>query len=213
MDDAWFLVSYIALWLMVGLTMIVLVAVLRQIGLLHQRLGPTGAYSTTDGPQQGADLSAVAALPTLKGAALSVAAGEFERAVLAVVQPGCSVCEVIAPALTRRLSRPPRGSGQPDIYMLLVMSGDAGEAAGYAKSHSYPAHLVAYSGDLTAIASIPASPYAVIVDGQWRVEAAGLVNSTEQIDSLLEPEDDQHEHGRSLVAGDNGAPTPPVMID
>lgn len=52
MDKFW-IISYVALWVLVSVLGISLLAVIRQVGLLHLRLPPAGARTMSIGPAIG----------------------------------------------------------------------------------------------------------------------------------------------------------------
>jgi methylamine dehydrogenase accessory protein MauD len=81
--------SYVLLWLAVlGLSLAV-VALLRQIGVLHARLHPMGVHFGGEGPELG---SVAAPVPGL-------AYGEAPLTLLAFTSPTCDVCKVLRPSL------------------------------------------------------------------------------------------------------------------
>src|SRR4051794_9991218 len=56
MEGAW-LVSYLALWLLTVILGVVVLAHSRLLGLLHYRLGPSGARPLADGPELGSTVT------------------------------------------------------------------------------------------------------------------------------------------------------------
>src|SRR5918999_5672811 len=96
--DGWWAASYAVLWLLVGVLVVVVVALARQIGTLHLRLGPRGALEMDDeGPPLGEAPEPVDALD-IDGRAVTVG-GPGNAQVLMFVSPGCMLCEQVLPAL------------------------------------------------------------------------------------------------------------------
>lgn len=82
--------TYVVLWLAVlGLTVAV-VALLRQIGVLHARLAPMGVHFAGEGP----DLHAPA-----PAAGPDVDYGEAELTLVAFTAPTCDICARLRPSL------------------------------------------------------------------------------------------------------------------
>lgn len=103
MNGIW-LVSYVALWLTVMVLGFSVVALLRQIGVLHTRVAPMGVHFAGEGPE----LDSPA--PTLDG--LNYSASPYT--VLAFTSPTCEICATLKPAL-QRLSR---GYSEIDLQMI-----------------------------------------------------------------------------------------------
>lgn len=80
--------SYVVLWVLVLVLSVAVVALLRQIGVLHARLHPLGANFAGEGP------ALESAAPTLPGINYGAAA----LTLLAFTSPGCEVCKVLKPS-------------------------------------------------------------------------------------------------------------------
>jgi thiol-disulfide isomerase/thioredoxin len=80
--------SYVMLWIAVLVLGFAVVALLRQVGVLHARLAPMGTHFAGEGP----DLDSVAPAVGL----------DYERAVLTVLaftSPSCTVCRELRPSI------------------------------------------------------------------------------------------------------------------
>ena len=94
----WWAVSYVILWIVVIVLLVLVVALARQIGTLHLRLGPRGALELDDeGPPIG-DAPEAAELDDLSGARVGIG-GPGEAQLLLWVSPGCHVCEQVLPSV------------------------------------------------------------------------------------------------------------------
>jgi thiol-disulfide isomerase/thioredoxin len=87
MHGPW-LIAFLALWIVVALLSVAVVALLRQIGVLHQRLAPMGTHFASEGPE----LDAIA--PTV-GLDWSTSA----LTVLLFTSPTCVLCRELKPSL------------------------------------------------------------------------------------------------------------------
>ena len=86
--SAW-VASYVVLWLLVLVLSVAVVALLRQIGVLHARLHPLGAHFGGEGPALESDA------PLVEG----VDYAQSGTTLLAFTSPTCEVCKVLAPSL------------------------------------------------------------------------------------------------------------------
>ena len=94
MSGSVWIASYVVLWLAVLVLTVAVIALLRQIGVLHARLHPLGAHFGGEGP------ALESAAPPVDG--LSYA--DADTTLLAFTSPTCEVCKVLAPSL-RALDR------------------------------------------------------------------------------------------------------------
>lgn len=94
----WWVVAFVVQWLLLVVLAVVVVALARQVGTLHLRLGPRGALEIdTEGPAVGQappELEARAA----DGSTLQVG-GPGEARLLLFSSPSCPVCEEVAPGI------------------------------------------------------------------------------------------------------------------
>ncbi len=96
MTGLW-MVSYIALWLVSAMLVLGMIALARQVGLLHRRLPPMGARTGDPGPAIG-EAAPVFAAPDLKGRLVEVGGRRDRSTLLVFVSLGCEACERVAPA-------------------------------------------------------------------------------------------------------------------
>ena len=85
---AW-IVSYVLLWLAVLLLSVMVVALLRQVGVLHTRLRPLGVHFAGEGPER------LAPAPPLPG----VEYRDHTMTLIAFTAPTCEVCHALLPSL------------------------------------------------------------------------------------------------------------------
>ena len=172
--EGWWAASYAALWLLVVVLCLVVVALARQIGALHLRLGPRGALEVdAEGPPLGQAMAPIE-VTDLQGRSVTIGGGAHPRLLL-FVSPGCGICEQVLPALdaTGRHS---------DFTPVVVTDADPGEAA--RAVHGTKAPTVS-SLDVARAYDIPGTPYVVILDENGVVTAKGTVNNLEQLEGLV----------------------------
>lgn len=175
--ESWWLASYMVLWALVVALCLVVVALARQIGTLHLRLGPRGALEVdSEGPPIG---EAVAPLELTAIDDRNVTIGRRgEASLLLFVSPGCHVCEQVLPSVDAVAS-----AGRLTPYV--VTDVDKEETA-----------LAFGGGDLRAPVvpglqaaqryEVPGTPYVIVLDDYGVVRAKGTVNNLEQVEGLVD---------------------------
>ncbi len=176
MED-WWAVSYIALWLLVVTLCVVVVALARQIGTLHLRLGPRGALEMDDeGPPLGEGLIPIEATD-LDGRPVALG-GQGVPQLLLFVSPGCQVCETVLPSIAAVAEA-------AGMRPFVVTDLDATETA-LSFSHRGLSAPVVASPEAARAYAIPGTPYVVALDELGVVRAKGTVNNLEQMEGLVD---------------------------
>jgi methylamine dehydrogenase accessory protein MauD len=98
-----FLVSYLVLWALFLVQSVIVLMLLRQVGVLHLRIAPTGARILPIGPR----ISQTAPAVTIRdmenpNEQLQVEQSMERDVLLFFVSPGCAACGLLMPALTDR---------------------------------------------------------------------------------------------------------------
>jgi methylamine dehydrogenase accessory protein MauD len=171
--QGWWVASYIVLWLLVVALCVVVVALARQIGTLHLRLGPRGALEIDDeGPPLG-EAAPIIDATDVKGDAVAIGRAGAGQLLL-FVTPGCRVCDEVLPGLGA-VAR----SGHLSPY---VITDDMDEWDGNDKvdARSFS------SSEAFRSFAVPGTPYAVVVDDVGIVRAKGTVNNLEQMEGLID---------------------------
>ena len=180
MSDA-LLVSNVVLWIAVLVLAAVVVALVRQIGVLHERLRPAGALTLAAGAQVGAAAPVVPATD-LDGVAHAVGApAENGRdTLLFFLSPSCPVCKAQLPAVNALA-----GAGSRRLRVLLASDGPRAEHEAFAARAglAFPYLLSAQLGVAYGVGKLP---WAVLIDAAGVVRAQGLVNTREHLESLFE---------------------------
>jgi hypothetical protein len=96
--SGWWTAAFLAQWVLLVVLCVVVVALARQVGTLHLRLGPRGALEIdTEGPAVGEAPPAVEARAA-DGTSL-VLGGQGGRRLVLFSSPTCTVCREVAPAV------------------------------------------------------------------------------------------------------------------
>lgn len=88
MRGAAWVASYVALWVAVVVLGVAVLALLRQIGVLHARLAPLGTHFAGEGPPMDAPAPAI-----------GVDYGAVSHTLVAFTSPTCVVCRELKPSL------------------------------------------------------------------------------------------------------------------
>jgi methylamine dehydrogenase accessory protein MauD len=101
---------------------------------------------------------------------------------LVFVSPSCTVCRSLLPAL-RSLAKRERS-----LRMVLASDGPRAEHEAFVMEHALGDLAYVISQPLGLAYRVARLPWAVLVDAQGVLRSQGLVNSREQLESLLEAE-------------------------
>lgn len=180
MTDAW-LAAFVLLVLLSVVNAVAVVAVLRQLGVIHQRIRPTGP-GLGDGPTpgatyQGLELEHVAGPP-------ASAAAEAPITIYAYVTPGCSLCD----GLFEHVAAYVRQKASPLVTFALTTDAGREEAQAYASGRPLACPLMRHPR-FGSHYTIPGSPYAIALrrDGSdGLMLTAGVVNTLEQFEDLVD---------------------------
>lgn len=169
------------LWVVVLGLGFVLLALARQIGMLHERLQPVGALSIAKGLKVGQKAPEVTA-STLAGQLLDVGAPEPSGGdtLVMFVSPTCPICKSLLPAL-----RAIRRQEKPRVRVILASDGQEAEHRAFVVAEALQEFPYLLSEKLGLVYGAGRLPHAVLLDGEGIVRATGLVNSREHLDSLF----------------------------
>ena len=175
------LVSNALLWALVLALGVVVIALARQVGVMHERLAPVGALATQPGPAVG-EAAPELQLADLSGEIVRIGgAGETgERTLLFFLSPTCPVCETLLPTLVRA------SRGEPKLRVVFASDGEPEEHREFARAHGLDAEGYVVSIELGVRFQVAKLPYAVLIDERGIVRSKGIVNTREHVESLFE---------------------------
>ena len=175
--EGWWTASYIVLWLLVVVLCFVVVALARQIGTLHLRLGPRGALEMDDEGPPLQEAPPPVDVVDIDQRRVSVG-GPGRAQFLLFVSPGCHLCDAVLPSLGVV-------SEAGDMAPLVVADADAQETRSTYGNRRLHARVVP-GRKLAQAYRVPGTPYAVILDDLGIVRAKGAINNLEQMEGLVD---------------------------
>jgi methylamine dehydrogenase accessory protein MauD len=184
--------SELLLWAAVIVLSLTVVALARQIGVLHERIAPMGALKIDAGITVGKP-APVMSLKTLTGAAVEVGGAQLRRQLLLFVAPGCPICKKIIPIARSFVER-------EHLELIFVSDGDAQDQARMVERLDLKDFAFINSPEVGMRMGVGKLPYAVLIDQQGVVAGAGLVNSREHLESLVVAQETGHPSVQSYLA-------------
>ena len=170
------------LWILVLVLAAVVLALVRQVGVLHERIAPAGALMLNRGLVVG-EPAPVLEVADLDGRAhrLGSARADGRSTLLLFVSPGCPVCKSLLPAVksSRKDER-----GWMDV--ILASDGDSTEQREFVRTQGLDGIPYVVSAALGLAFQVSRLPFAALVDERGILRARGLVNSREHLESLFE---------------------------
>lgn len=174
-------ISHIFLWLVVLALGVAVFALIRQVGVLYERVAPAGALAVNAMLRAGMQAPSIR-VDTLEGKTIDVASGSDRARFLFFLSPTCPVCKTLLPAL-RSLAKNERQSIE------VVIASDGGEAkdhVDFVRQHRLEPFDYVVSELLGRSFGVSKLPYAVLLNPDATVASFGIINSREHLDSLLE---------------------------
>lgn len=174
-------VSVVLLWGLVIVMALALVALARQVGVLHERVAPAGALMPTSGPRVG-ETTKAAAFPALGGGEITIGGAATDgRATLVLwISPTCPVCRTLVPTARAMAA---------DERLRLVFASDGEpleQHVRYVAELGIAAFPYIVSQPLGMRYAVGKLPFAVLIGADGRLESKGLVNTREHLESLVE---------------------------
>jgi len=171
--------AVVLLWLVVIALSIVVFALLRQVGILFERVAPIGALITDAGPKVG-EAARRFELAALNGARVLIGAQAPRAQLVFFLSPTCPVCKKLLPIL-----KSVAVSERAWLDIVLASDGDPAQHRAFVAGRQLDAFPYVLSSDLGMAFRVSRLPYAVLLDTDGVVTAKGLVNNREQLESLF----------------------------
>jgi methylamine dehydrogenase accessory protein MauD len=172
-------ISAIFGWVVILVLVVALLALARQVGVLHMRVAPAGALTTSGGPAVGAQAGPIPA-QTLDGATVTIggAAPGSALRLLMFVSATCPLCKNLIP-MAKSFAR--------DERVQLVFVGDDTVEAQRAmiEQHGLGGYQFINGPDVGQAYAVGKLPFAVLLDATGVILSKGLVNSREHLESLI----------------------------
>ncbi len=174
--------SQILLWIAVTVLGVLVAALARQVGILHERIAPAGALTLHQKVNVG-EVASPMILTTLDGQSLTVGGSKRDgrSQLLFFVSPDCPVCKSLLPVF-KSASR-----AEADwLDAMLVSDGDEAAQRRMVMEQDLAGIPFVLSEALGRSFGVAKLPYAVLLDEAGRVASLGLVNTREHLESLFE---------------------------
>ncbi len=180
------LVSNVVLWVIVVLLALVVLALARQVGILHERVAPAGALMPTSGPKVG-ELTEALSLTDLRGETVTVGGASRARlhTMIMFISPTCPVCKSLVPT-----AKSLAGTERKRMRLVFASDGDRIEQhQAYAKDLALDKYHYVLSEKLGMRYEVSKLPFAVLIGADGTLQSKGLVNTREHLESLIEAMD------------------------
>jgi methylamine dehydrogenase accessory protein MauD len=180
------IISNLVLWILVIVLSLAVYALVRQVGVLYERVAPAGALMVSQGPKAGAP-SPVLSFPDFNSdqeISIGGISANGKSRLLFFLSTTCPVCDSLIPILKSL-------AAEEDSWLELIFASDGTEAEHrqFVQLKELGAFSYIISMDLGIAFQVGKLPYAVLIDGEGVVRAHGLTNSREHIESLFEAMD------------------------
>jgi methylamine dehydrogenase accessory protein MauD len=180
------LVSNIVLWVLVIVLALVVLALARQVGVLHERVAPAGALMPTTGPKVG-ELTEPLPLSDINGQSLSIGGPDANglHTLVMFISPTCPVCKSLVPT-----AKSLANSERKRLQLVFASDGDKLEQhQTYARDLNLGKYPYVLSEKLGMSYEVSKLPFAILVGADGTLQSKGLVNTREHLESLIEAMD------------------------
>jgi hypothetical protein len=154
--SGWWVAAFVVQWILLVVLAVVVVAIARQVGTLHLRLGPLGALEIDDeGPALG-ELLQPDSMKGRDGTSMMIGGPAETGRLTMFVSPDCPACSQVLPGV-------PAAARAGRLVPQVVSDPEAERRLG-----------------------VPGTPYVVVMDEFGIVQAKGTVNNLEQLEGLVD---------------------------
>jgi methylamine dehydrogenase accessory protein MauD len=175
-------ISNVVLWIVVICLVFVLLALTRQLGVLHERIAPAGALMINRGPAIGEAVAPIDVVD-LQGRELRIGStsGDGRSTLVLFLSPTCPVCKTLLPVL-----RSSRNQERDWLDVVLASDGEPAQHRQFVLDHQLADFPYVLSPALGLSYQVNRLPFAALIDQAGVLRARGLVNSREHLESLFE---------------------------
>lgn len=180
--NAIFLTAFALQWVVIVAMGLLMLGLFRQVGMLHERLGPVGALTLSGGAKVG-EVAKSFDLPSLTGGDVRIggATADGRSTLVFFVSPTCPMCKSMLPIVTS-IAREHADTTQ----LVLASDGDEPAQMKMIVQQKLADHPFVLSTELGIAHGVGKLPYAVLLGDDGTVAAKGLVNNREHVESLFE---------------------------
>ncbi|NOX68662.1 MAG: methylamine dehydrogenase accessory protein MauD [Gammaproteobacteria bacterium] len=176
------LISNVVLWTLVAGLAVTVLALARQVGILHERIAPAGALMVRGGPKVG-EQAPVVDVTDIEGRDLSFgnAREDAKSTLLFFLSPTCPVCKTLLPVL-----KSSQKTERDWLEIILTSDGDVAAQGAFINEYQLGDFTYVLSTNLGMTYQVGKLPFAVLIDHDGIIRSKGLVNSREHLESLFE---------------------------
>ena len=173
--------SNVLLWAAFLVLAALMVGIIRQVGLIHERSAPLGAMMLDDGPEIGekSPIFNVSTFDSGEKVAVGRALKPGRSSLIMFVGPSCPVCHKLLPII-RSIA------AIEDTDIVLVSDGAPAEHREFLNNHPLKDELYVVSAEIGMRYQVSKVPYGVLLDQDGVIQAKGLCNTREHVESLFE---------------------------
>ena len=196
-------VSQVLLWVLVLAMALMMLALLRQVGVLHERIAPMGALTLDRGPKEGEAAPLFEVKDLRNGAPMRIGGAGGRSTLLFFLSPTCPVCKKLLPIV-----KSIRQSESSWLDVILASDGEPVEHERFIRAQHLEEFPYLISADVGMTYRIGKLPYGVMIDDEGVIRAKGLINTREHLESLIEakqmgvPSIQQYLQNRQAQSGD-----------
>lgn len=182
MNGLW-LASYVALWIVVAILSVIVLGLVRQLGLIHLRLGPEqNLWTTREGLEIGSAAPGFRAMDVLHGEELTLQNLKGKPSVLVFLSPTCGPCVELMPHI-----RDFQKSKSGRVSLVLLSQASPQSSREFAITHQLNVPVISDAdGEIFKTYQAPATPFAYRLDKEGVVRRRGVVNTFEALEALLD---------------------------
>lgn len=180
------LIAAISAWLLLLGEGLVLLAVLRQVGILHSRIAPKSAYDRAEGgPQVGVALPRAEVL-TLTGSTVELGIPSVRPRAVLFITTSCALCRDVMSSF-----RAFHSAVRDRVDTVILVDGDPPDAARTRDKYGVPEEAqVAAAHGVFEQYRVESTPWLMLLASDGGVLSRGIVNDLEQmeltVDSIFE---------------------------
>jgi methylamine dehydrogenase accessory protein MauD len=174
-------IAVAVLWCLVIVLALMVFALARQVGVLHERIAPAGALMPTNGPAVGEPTTAARFL-ALDQSEVTVGgpSADGRHTLVLWISPTCPVCKGLVPTAVS-MARDER------LRLVFASDGDSVEQhRDYVQALGIGAFPYVVSQALGVGYAVGKLPFAALIGADGTLRSKGLVNTREHLESLVE---------------------------
>lgn len=153
----------------------------RQVGVLYERIAPAGALMVGQKLQVGARAPQMRVPDVNSSNEISVGYEQADKSqLLFFVSPDCPVCKSLLPIV-----KSVRSTEQLWLDVVLATDYDEAETKAFIAEHDLSSFAFANSRSLGESLGVAKLPYGILVDDTGIIKSLGLINSREHFESLF----------------------------